>query len=150
MKFADVLFAFRKKNQTNRSKIFLFDTSCKIQATMLNLLSQSWHFLISHLSRNQMRKVYYLSQKSIFPNYWLSHWTFPKVIDACIVCTFEVLLKMRYFQKKKPVQWNLYMFLKFSRLLIGWLKLSQSTNQKPLNFNEVHKFFENIWPLDRL
>ena len=87
-----------KKNQTYISKIF--DRSCKIQATMLNLMSKSWHFLINHLSRNQMRKVYYLSQKSIFPNYWLSHWTFPKVIDACIVCTFEVLLKMRYFQKK--------------------------------------------------
>ena len=86
-----------KKNQTYISKIF--DRSCKIQATMLNLMSKSWHFLINHLSRNQMRKVYYLSQKSIFPNYWLSHWTFPKVIDACIVCTFEVLLKMRYFQK---------------------------------------------------
>ena len=89
-----------KKNQTYISKIF--DRSCKIQATMLNLMSKSWHFLINHLSRNQMRKVYYLSQKSIFPNYWLSHWTFPKVIDACIVCTFEVLLKMRYFQKKNP------------------------------------------------
>ena len=133
MKFADVLFAFRKKNQTNTSKIFLFDTSCKIQATMLNLLSQSWHFLINHLSRNQMRKVYYLSQKSIFPNYWLSHWTFPKVIDACIVCTFEVLLKMRYFQKKTRPMKSLYVFKIFEAS--DWLTQAESINQ-----SEASKF----------